>query len=120
MEGFKAKLDALLAGIGDQGSDSVGDHLSGFAQAYFRTTPDYQHQGVGMKRRSLINRAVIVLEILLPAGCCWTREHASAANARYMQASIFYRPNAGGQACLFDLVPPECNGRDTVANAALD
>ena len=107
MERFETELDAVLASVGDQGSDPVRNHLSGFAQAHFRSTTDDQHQGVGMKRRSLVDRAVIVFEIFLPAGCCRAGEHASAADARDMQARVLYQANAGGQARLFDLVPPK-------------
>ena len=80
----------MLTGVGDQGSNAVGNHLSGFAQADFRAPTDDQHQGVGMKRRGLVDRAVIVFKIFLPAGCCRAGEHPAAAHARDVQACVFY------------------------------
>ena len=42
MERLETEFDAVLASIGDQGSDSVRNHLSRFDQANFRATTDYQ------------------------------------------------------------------------------
>ena len=46
VEWFEAEFDAVLAGIGNQGRDSVRDHLSRFHQAHFRATTDDQHQTI--------------------------------------------------------------------------
>jgi hypothetical protein len=51
----------VLASIRDQGGDSVGDHLSAFNQAYFRSTPDDQYQRVGLECGGLVHGAEVVL-----------------------------------------------------------
>ena len=118
MERFKAEFDAVLARIGNQGSDSVRDHLSRFRQANFRATAHHQHQRIGMERGGLIDCAVVIFEIFFPAGGGRAGEHASAADARDVQARILYVANAGGETGLFDLVPPEGDRRDAVAYAS--
>ena len=106
--------------MGNQGRDTVRDHFSRLGQPDFRATTHDQHQRIRSEGSSLIDGAVIILEIFLPAGSGRARKHASAANAGDMQACVFHMANARAETRLFDLVPPERNGGNAVAHAAFD
>ena len=72
-----------------------------------------------MELGGFLDRAAIVVELLLSFDCGGRGKHATAADARDVQAGVADEACGLGKTSLLDFMAPERDGVDAVAHASL-